>query len=63
MKRGSKWELVSIVALIVMSSLLAFSMYRQEKTVMMILWIAVAILHMIRLGIIIGKNRKGDREE
>ena len=66
MKKRSKGETVSIIVLILLSAFLAVSMYRQEKTVLMVLWTTVAILHMIRLGILVWKNtenRKSDREE
>ena len=66
MKKRSKGGSVRIVVLILMSAFLAVSMYRQEKTMLMVLWTTVAILHTIRLGMLVWKNtknRKSDREE
>lgn len=57
MKEVTTRDLLHTLSLFSMSTAVAVTMHRQDRTVFVVLWATVAILHGIRLGILVWKMR------
>ena len=62
MNSSMKRKILTIIGLLLMSVAIALRLYRDGRTVLAGMWTTVAVLHGLRLGILMWKNRENRKD-